>query len=651
MKHISLSFNYNISQIKNIENEIIESEKKWLNYVKNNNLDSISFLNYYLYKFERFNYIHNIITFLQHVSNNKSIRETSRKYELKLKTFFMKFYESKENYELFLILKKIKIKKNDKDGLEKIIKKILRSFEDNGVHLELHKKIAYDKIIKKLIILENNFSKNIANGIKNIKYRPEELDGIDKEFLKGHVHKNGFYIFDTTYPDEQMILKNCVIEKSRKKMYYTFNNVGGLKNLENLKNIVNYRYQISKIFGFRNTVDYYLSYNRLASMKKINLLLKKIVPILKKKANNEYNLLLNLSRKKILYDYDIPYYVNMYKKLYFNLDNEIIKKYFPSNYTIPKILQIYGNLFSINFEIDSNSFLGKWNEDVVLYKVIDLSKDNYEKIQGYIYFDLYPREGKFTHAATFDLQSTYKNQNENRIIPITAIVCNFTKPKNNEQFSLLSFGEVTTFCHELGHGLHNILSNTKYELLAGISNEKDFVEMPSQFFENWCWNNKFLKSISSHYETNESLPNNIINNIIKNKYAFNGINLLTQILYLKYDLEIHEKGIVNNKFLKDTWFKISDQLLPYKLSKNTYPMCRFDHLNGYECGYYSYLWSLIYAYDAFSLFEKGGLFNKKIGTRFRKNILEIGSVLGGEKILENFLGRKTNSKAFFKSLE
>ena len=185
MKHISLSFNYNISQIKNIENEIIESEKKWLNYVKNNNLDPISFLNYYLYKFERFNYIHNIITFLQHVSNNKSIREISRKYELKLKTFFMKFYESKENYGLFLILKKIKIKDNDKDGLEKIIKKILRSFENNGVHLELHKKITYDKIIKKLFLHENNFSKNIANGIKKIKYSINELEGIDKNVLNG----------------------------------------------------------------------------------------------------------------------------------------------------------------------------------------------------------------------------------------------------------------------------------------------------------------------------------------------------------------------------------------------------------------------------------------------------------------------------------
>ena len=648
MEHISLPFNYSISKIKNIEKKIMITEKKWLNYVKNNNLDPISFLNSYLYKLENFNYIHNILTFLQYVSEKKSIREESRKYELKLKKFFMKFYESNENYKLFLILKKIKIDEDDSNGLAKLIKKILRSFEDNGVHLELRKKIVYDKIIKKLILLENNFSKNIANGIKKIKYTLNELEGIDKNILNGRKFKNNYYIFDTTYPDEQMILKNCIIENSRKKMFYAFHSVGGVKNLENLKNIINYRFQISKIFGFKNTVDYYLSYNRLASIKKINLLLKNIIPILKKKADSEYNLLLNFSGKKELYDYDIPYYISKYKKKYMNLDNELIKTYFPSNYTIPKILEIYGKLFNIKFEIDINSNLGNWNKDVFLYKISDLS--NKDDVKGYIYFDLYPRDGKYTHAATFDLQSTYKNKNGARVIPITAIVCNFTLPNDNEKFSLLSFNEVTTFCHELGHGLHNILSNVKYELLAGITNEKDFVEMPSQFFENWCWKKDFLKYISSNYKTGKKLQTKIIDSITKNKYAFHGIHLLIQILYLKYDFEIHQKGIVNNKFLKDKWFIISNEILPYKSSINTYPMSRFDHLNGYECGYYSYLWSLIYSYDAFSLFEKNCLFNKKLGVKFRKNILEAGSILEGEKILENFLGRKTNDKAFLNTL-
>jgi Zn-dependent oligopeptidase len=650
MEHISLPFNYTISQIKNVEKKIIITEKKWINYVKNNNLDPISFLNSYLYKLEKFNYIHNILTFLQYVSEKESIREESRKHELRLKKFFMKFYESKENYELFLILKTIKIESNDDvDGIRKLIKKILRSFEDNGVHLELRKKIVYDNIIKKLILLENNFSKNIANGIKKIKYTANELEGIDKNVLKSHEFRNNYYIFDTTYPDEQMILKNSIIENSRKKMFYAFHSVGGVKNLENLKNIVNYRYKISKIFGFENTVDYYLSYNRLASTKKINLLLKNITPILKKKANSEYNLLLIFSGKKELYDYDIAYYTTLYKKKYLDLDNELIKTYFPSNYTIPKILEIYGKLFNIKFEIDIKSNLGKWNKDVVLYKILDLLNKN--DIKGYIYFDLYPRDGKYTHAATFDLQSTYKNENGHRVIPITAIVCNFTLPNDNEKYSLLSFNEVTTFCHELGHGLHNILSNAKYELLAGISNEKDFVEMPSQFFENWCWKRDFLKNISFHCESGKRLPTKIIDSIIKNKNSFNGIQLLIQILYLKYDIEIHQKGLVNNKFLKDKWFIISNELLPYKSSINTYPMSRFYHLNGYECGYYSYLWSLIYSYDAFSLFEKKGLFNKKLGLRFRKTILEAGSILGGEEILENFLGRKTNDKSFLNNLK
>jgi Zn-dependent oligopeptidase len=167
--------------------------------------------------------------------------------------------------------------------------------------------------------------------------------------------------------------------------------------------------------------------------------------------------------------------------------------------------------------------------------------------------------------------------------------------------------------------------------------------MPSQFFENWCYNKDFLSKISKHYKTNEHLPLNIIENIKRNRKFQNGINYLTQILYIKYDMKIHKKKNITEKELYELWFKIEDQLLDFKMTKNIYPMCRFDHLMSYSVGYYGYLWSLIYSHQAFSLFERDGVFNNKLGIKFRKEILEKGGTLKGTVMLKNFMGKNLNN--------
>jgi len=365
----------------------------------------------------------------------------------------------------------------------------------------------------------------------------------------------------------------------------------------------------------------------------LNRLIAKILPILKKKANVEYEKILNISGKNELYEYDMAYYANMYKKRYLDINDNIIKEYFPSDYTIPKILDIYAKLFGIDI-IQITQF-EKYDYSILLYKVYDKNE-----VLGYIYLDLYPRDGKYTHAATFTIQNTYINKNNERVIPATAIVCNFNPSK------LLSFDQVCTFCHELGHALHIVLSKVFYESFAGASTEIDFVEAPSQFFEFWCYDTAFLKNISIHYKTHKSMPIKYIENIKKNKYYNIGLNYLSQILFIEYDLTIHGKKSVTEKYLRDLWFNISENLFPYKIERNTWPMCRFDHLVGYSSAYYSYLWSIIYSYDIFSVFEKNGIFNKKVGMKFRKMILEKGGSAKGTDMLKSFLGRKYNSNRF-----
>jgi Zn-dependent oligopeptidase len=424
-------------------------------------------------------------------------------------------------------------------------------------------------------------------------------------------------------------------------MYLTFNSVAQ-GNLKILNTIIKLRDERSKIFGFRNSVDYYFSENRLAQEKKIDNLLKKLIPILKKKSLIEYKEICSIANKDNINDYDIKYYLNIYKKDILKYDNNKIKEYFPSNYTINKIMELYSEIFGISIELIKGKDDQYWENDVDLYKVIDLETS---KIMGYLYLDLYPRDGKYTHAATFDLQNTYIKENGSRVIPVCAILCNFEK---SDGVSLFTFDEIVTFCHEFGHALHFLLSNVKYELLSGISMEEDFGEMPSQFFENWCYQPEFLKKISLHYKDKIKISDELINKIVVNKNCFNGIHYLTQILYIKYDLMIHKEQNINTKYLYNLWFKLFKDLLPLKISSGIYPMCRFDHIIDYSAGYYGYLWSLIYSYDAFSLFEREGIFNKKLGKRFRNRILEVGGTVEGNIMLENLLERSHDPQHFFK---
>ena len=640
---LPIRFNYNVSQIKKIEKDFINNEIKWITVIKSNkDISPYNFLNSYIYKSAKFDYIINSLIFLKYVSPYKSIRDASNNLQLEIKKYNLDFFKSNENYKLFLILKKIKIEKDDINNLKKLIKRILKEFEDNGANLKKSEKDKFIKINKKLISYENQFSEYIINGIKKVIFNKKDLDGLNQNVIEAHKKNSGSkYIFNTSYPDENAILKDCNVEESRKRMYLTFNSVAQ-GNLKILNNIIKLRDIRSKIFGFKNSVKYYFSENRLAQEKKIDNLLKKLIPILKKKSLIEYNDICNIANKDNINDYDIKYYSNIYKKTILKYDSNKIKEYFPSNYTINKIMELYCEIFGISIMLIKGNSDQYWSSNIDLYKVLDLETS---KIMGYLYLDLYPRDGKYTHAATFDLQNAYSNENGTRVIPVCAIVCNFEKSKG---VSLFTFDEIVTFCHEFGHALHFLLSNVKYELLSGISMEEDFGEMPSQFFENWCYQPQFLKKISLHYKDKIKISDELINKIVVNKNYLNGIHYLTQILYIKYDLMIHKKQNINTKYLYNLWFKLCKDLLPLKTSSDIYPMCRFDHIIDYSAGYYGYLWSLIYSYDAFSLFENEGIFNKKLGNRFRNRILEVGGTVEGDVMLENFLERNHDPQHFFK---
>ena len=658
LENITIKFDYTPSEINKIKNSIVKNQEDWLitkkkqlnnnKNIKITNKDSENFLNSYLYLDNKYDYIIDPINILQYVSSDDSITNASINFTLDLINLSKKFYEDIDNYKLFkYYLNNNFIKTSVNPLIKKLCKDILRQFEDNGVHLDNEKRKIFTKLNKELDLYENDFSQNIMNDTKIVKFTKVELDGISEDVLKLHQSKDKLkkdYIFTTSYPDYSEILKNCNIRESREKINFEFNTVAK-SNLELLVKILVCRNNISQLLNYKSSCNFYLSDNHIANKNAIMKMINKVSPILMKLSKKEYDNLteyVNTSNSNFgqLKNYDIPYYSNKLLKQKYDIDNNLVKQYFTPSYSIPKILSIYCKLFGLKYNLIKNC--PKWHEDVFVYKFSD-SKTN--ELIGYIYFDLYPRPKKYTHAMTTPLQDSYQiicNNNNKRIIPVSAIVCNFDK-------KFMTTAEIQTFCHEFGHGLHQILSKAKYERYAGTSTELDFSEMPSQLFENWCREPSFLQQISHHYITHKKIPLELAKKIKKNKNFNNGLYYLRQILLMNYDLEVHL--ITNKEITKDTlyrlWYDLYDKFYPYKLDKNLYPMCRFEHLIGYQANYYSYMWTNIYAMDIFSKFKKNGIYDTKTGIKFRKEIFEKGGEVDGKVMIETFLGRKVKEDSFF----
>ena len=314
---------------------------------------------------------------------------------------------------------------------------------------------------------------------------------------------------------------------------------------------------------------------------------------------------------------------------------------------------MFGVLFGITIKkID----VKLWHKDVILYQVNDKDKS----LIGYFAMDIYPRDGKFGHAMLSDVVVSHEvdYKSDECIAPFSCIVANFPTP-NKKVPSLISLGEVETLFHEFGHCLHVTLSRARIESQSGANVAWDFVETPSQIMENWVLDKEVMTYLSKHYKTGKKIPHDMVDKIIKGKKFLSAYSYIRQLMFSKLDLDLHT-GKVHNA--KKAWIDMHKLYLGINVpEKDTLFPAGFGHLVGYDAGYYSYLWALVYACDAFSLFKEASIKDKKEGTRpakrtrevglkWRKEVLEKGSSEDEIKLVENFLGRKSNQKAFLKEV-
>jgi peptidyl-dipeptidase Dcp len=563
------------------------------------------------------------------------------------------------------LFKKVKAVFDSKETLilspeqQMLLEKQYKGFARNGANLKEAGKIALRKIDAQLSKLSLKFGENVlaeTNAFEMHITDEKDLAGLpesEKESAKEVAQfkeKEGWiftldhpsYIPFLTYADNRELRKKLAIAAGKKGFQNNeFNNVKVVLDIVSLRN------QRANLLGYKTHAHFVLEERMAENPEKViefsNNLLEKAKPAALKEFTNLESYAKKLDNIDQLQKWDGAYYSEKLKKELFDLDQEILKPYFQLENVINGAFEISKRLYDLHFEEVFN--IDKYHQDVKTYNVTD-SNSNFIAV---FYADFHPRKGKRNGAwmTSYKPQQIKNGINER---PHVSIVCNFTKPTATKP-SLLTFNEVTTLFHELGHALHGMLANTTYNSLSGTSVSWDFVELPSQILENWCYEKEALELFAKHYETGEIIPMKYVEKIKESASFHEGMQTLRQLSFGLLDMKWHgsesTETITSIKEFEDAAF--ADITLYPDVAENCMSTS-FSHIfqGGYSAGYYSYKWAEVLDADAFEYFLEKGIFNKEVATKFKENVLSKGGTEKPMDLYIKFRGKEPKPDALLK---
>jgi thimet oligopeptidase len=531
----------------------------------------------------------------------------------------------------------------------KYLKETVEEFERNGFALPKEKRDELKVIQDKLSDLGIQFDSNISSYQDFLIVSEDQIDGLPDDYKKAHRLEDGTYKIGMEYPSYIPFMKYSKSNESREELAKKFKNIAADKNLDILKQILIEREKMAALLGYKTFAEYRTE-NRMAKNPQNvwnfeNSLKEKVHT----KAERDYKELLDVKRKYIgdnfikkIDSWEASFYNNILLKDKYELDNQKLKEYFEVGNVIDGLFKIAQHLYGVKFEEIKNKSV--WSDEVRFYEV----KENDELIARF-YLDLFPRENKFNHAACFGMISG-KQIGDKYQIPTASLVCNFPKATDDVP-ALMTHNDVETFFHEFGHLMHDLLTKAELSAQSGTNVVRDFVEMPSQIFENWAWNYEALTLFAKHYNTGEVLPKDLHDKMIAARNVGSGLQTIQQIFYGTLDMTYHDKYDANGaKSTSELVKELQNEITLYKFQQGTHFEAGFGHLNGYAAGYYSYLWAKVFAEDMFSVFEQNGIMDQKTGLKLKRVVLERGSTIDEMEIVKEFLGREPNEEAFLKSI-
>jgi len=584
------------------------------------------------------------MSLIANVAVDKGTRDAADACELKLTPFTIALFQSEALYRRVRDLKPV-------DAIDRQYRQdLLDGFEDAGVNLSPDKRERVKAIQKEIADLGQQFEKNLRDDQTKVVVTPAEMAGLPDSYVQAQPKDaDGNFLLTMANPVGIPFMQRATSADARKRYWLARQNYGGQPNIDLLNRAVALRLELAKLYGEPDYATFVVKrrmagtpaavYRFLDDVHRVTVPLEKaeIVELTQFKADE----LQQPVAQTRLERWDTAYYQEKLRKARYDVDQEALRKYFPTEAGIAYTLRIAETLYGIHF-VPSNA--PTWHPDVRVFDVVErdaAGKDG--AFIGTVYLDLFPRDGKYNHAAAWPVRpvSTLAKQAAapGYRTPLSALVTNFDRVGLNQD-------ELETMLHEFGHVMHGVLSRTRYADEAGTSVKRDFVEAPSQMFEEWARREDALKFFAEVCKDCPQLSHEQIERLQQAHRYGRGMRYARQWLYAAYDMSLTTP---HPEEAMDAWRRIEGDT-----PLGTYPGTRFPAsfghlLGGYAAGYYGYMWSEVLALDMLSGFH-GKLMNPVDGKRYRTDILSHGGEQPPEQLVEHFLGRAPNSEAFFSEI-
>ena len=546
----------------------------------------------------------------------------------------------------------------------KIIQNALRDFRLSGVDLDNEKKQRYKEISQELSRLASNYEENLmdaTNAWSKAIRNEQDLAGLPPSALAqakqtAESQDQDGWMITLQFPSYQAIMTYADDRELRREHYEAYATRASDQASDNeqwdnsllMGQILALRHEKAQLLGFNNYAELSLATKMAKQPEEVMNFLEDLADKSWRQARKDFVDLQSFAKQyhgiNTLQSWDLTYYSEKMRQHFYQLSQEEVKAYFPITRVLPGLFSVVEKLYGL--QISEISDFDNWHPDVRFFQI----HDEFGVLRGKFYFDLYARTKKRGGAWMDDCVGR-KKINDQIQTPIAYLTCNFTPPTSTEP-SLLSHDDVTTLFHEFGHGLQHMLTKIDYLGVSGINGvEWDAVELPSQFMENWCWEQEALALISGHYQTGEPLPDTLFNKMLAAKNFQAGMMTVRQLEFSLFDFRIHkdydpEKGARIYPILEQVRAQVA-VINPPKFNRFAHS---FSHIfaGGYAAGYYSYKWAEVLSSDAFSLFEEKGIFDRKTGQSFLTTILEKGGSEDAMNLFIKFRGREPNIDALLK---
>ena len=525
-----------------------------------------------------------------------------------------------------------------------------RDLRKAGHELDPETRAEVKKLTQRLVELSVAFETNIAEYEDSLEVTKADLAGLPDSYIEGLASGAAEDTFKVTmaYPDVVPFMDNAERRDLREQLAYKFNNRAVDENRDILAEAVAVRSQIAHLFGQPSWAHHRLEEKMAVEPGVVEAFYDSLIPPLTKAGTEEIETMRQMLAADVgdpdatLQPWDWRFYHTKLRREQHGVDPNAVAEYFPLESVLDGLFTITGDVFGLDYE---PADIESWHSDVRSFAVKDRADGRF--IANF-HMDLFPREGKFSHAAAFPLVPGRRRDDGTYQTPVSAIVANFTKP-SGERPSLLKHDEVETLFHEFGHILHQVLTTAEIVRFSGSSTEGDFVEAPSQIMEHWTWRPEVLSTFARHYQTGEPIPTELVAAMVAARNLNIAIQTLRQAQFGVLDMALHGTEAAGADL--DEVHRMATRVGLLPLHEGTFFPASFGHLlAGYDAGYYGYLWSEVYGDDMFSRFDQEGVTNPAVGADYRREILEAGGTKDGMDLLTGFLGREPSNEAFLRKL-